>query len=144
MRKGPAIVLLLGLLGTGVVLAAGFGGGDAPPARIPIPAHVYSARVEDQSGVTVDVTEVSYNGEIFLYGTLGEGQVTVPFDNIREVRFEPTDDTTKRVAFVMLKDGATQRIVVDGDVLAYGRTSFGTYSIPIDRLRRIEITGKAP
>ncbi len=140
MRRGLVAFVALGLaLGAvGPALANGFGMGDAPPSRIPIPAKSFAAVVEDQSGVRVSVTDVTYNGEVFLYGTFGEAQVTIPFDRIREVRIEPTNTVTKRVAFVVLADGTNVQVIVESDTPTYGRTSFGTYSIPVEKVRRIE------
>jgi hypothetical protein len=93
--------------------------------------------VEDQSGVTVEVTQVSYNGEVYLYGLFGDGQVTVPFENLQEVRFEPSNEPGKRVAFAALRDGSSVRVLVEEDIPAYGKTSFGTYQITVDKIRRI-------
>jgi hypothetical protein len=136
MRRFVAIGLLL--LFSGGVLANGLGGGDVPPARIPIPARDFKAIVEDQQGTRVEVTQASWNGEVFLYGNVGEGQVTVAFENIAEVRVEPSQDSEKRVAFVKLKDGQSVSVVIDADVPAYGRTPYGTYSITADKIRKIE------
>ena len=131
--------IALGLLVAGSALATGFGGSDAPPARIPVPAHDYTAVVEDQSGTRVSVSQVSYNGEVFVYGMLGEGKATVPFETIREVRFEPSGTEGKLVAFIVLKEGGQSvKLLVDSDVPAYGRTAFGTYSITVDKVRKIE------
>lgn len=138
MRKKAVgfAAVVVGLLAVGPVFAGSFGS-DAPPARIPIPAHDYAAVVEDQSGTRVDVTQVSYNGEVFIYGNLGQGQITVPFDTIKEVRFEPSTETGKRIAFVTLKDGQSVKLIVEFDVPAYGKTAFGSYSIEVDKISRI-------
>lgn len=139
MRRGLVAFVALGLgLGAVPALANGFGFGDAPPSRIPIPARSFAAVVEDQSGVKVSVTDVTYNGEVFLYGLLGEAQVTIPFEKIREVRIEPTNTVTKRIAFIVLDDGSNVQVVVESDTPTYGRTTFGTYSIPVEKVRRIE------
>jgi hypothetical protein len=144
--RGPsirlaAIAVAVAVLGAADALANGFGGSESPPARIPLPAHDYRAIVEDQSGTRVEVTQVTFNGEVFLYGTFGEGQVTVPFDTIQIARIEPTDTDGKRIAFVTLKDGSSVRMTVEADQPTYGRTVFGTYSIPIEKVRQIEFLG---
>ena len=135
--------LVLGV-GSADALANGFGGSDSPPARIPVPAHDYRAIVEDASGTRVECTQITYDGEVFLYGNYGEGQVTVPFDKVTIARIEPSDTEGKKIAFVTMKDGTTVRFVIDGDTLAYGKTAFGTYSIAIERVRSIEILGDTP
>lgn len=120
--------------------ATGFGGNSAP-SRIPVPARVFEATIVDQTGVQVDVERVSYNGEVFLYGNVGEGQVTVPFERISEIRFEPTGDPTKLVALAKLRDGETVKVTVDDDVPCYGSTSFGNYAIETEKIRKIVFTG---
>jgi hypothetical protein len=138
MRHGRFLVGLALMAATTAAFANGFGGSDAPPARIPVPAREHRAIVEDQSGVRVEVTQVSLDGEVFVFGRIGEGQATVPFDKIKDVRFEPTSTPEFRVALITLRDGGSVRLQVKHDVPAYGRTAFGTYSIAIDKIRRIE------
>lgn len=137
----PAVVGALALAVAVPVLATGFGGSDSPGARIPIPARDFAAVVEDQSGIRIEVTQATYNGEVHLYGFMGEGQVTIPFEKIAEVRFEPSQAEGKLVAFVKLKDGSSVSVLVEDDTPAYGKTSFGTYTITVDKIRRIEIVG---
>ncbi len=142
MRNVPASILVLLLAvavsSAGVSWASGFGGSDAPPARIPVPARDFRATVEDQSGVRIVVSQISFDGEVFLFGRIGEGQATVPFEKIKDARFEPAPTAEHRIAFVTLTDGSTTRLQVAHDVPTYGKTSFGTYSIPVDKLRKIE------
>lgn len=138
--KPRVLAVAAGLLLVGPVFAAGFGGSSAPPARIPAPAHDYAATVEDQSGTSVDVTQISYNGEVYVYGLVGLGQQTIPFENIKEIRIEPSTETGKRVAFVTTRDGKSVSLVVDADIPAYGKTTFGTYSITVEKIRRIAFT----
>jgi hypothetical protein len=134
-RRGTAVILV-GLLAAPLALATGFGSNN-PPSRIPVPAKVFSATVEDRGGTSLHVTRVSYNGEVFLYGTIGAAQVTVPFESIREAQFEDTPTEGKRVAAITTNDGQTLRITVDDDILCYGRTEFGNYSIEVRDLRKI-------
>lgn len=138
--RAATIALLFGLLGAGAALANGFAGlgGDAPPARIPVPAKDFSATLHDQAGTVVSVSKATFDGEVFLFGSLGEGQATVPFERIRDVRIEPSDTSGKVVAFVTLRDGNTVSVVVEGETPCYGATAFGNYRIPVEKLRKIE------
>lgn len=120
--------------------ATGFGGDD-PPTRIPVPAKIHAATVEDISGAAVEVTRISYNGEVNLYGLVGEGQVAIPFERIAEVRIELTDRKDKRIAFTKLRDGTSVKVIVDDDVPCYGEAAFGFYKIEISKVRRIRFTG---
>lgn len=121
-------------------VASGFGG-DGPPSRIPVPARVFRAVVEDMSGTRVEVTRVTWNGEVFLYGNVGDAQVTVPFEKIAEIRIEPTEKDGHKVAFARLTDGTTVRMIVEDDLLCYGATTYGNYQITVDHIRRIEVLG---
>jgi hypothetical protein len=124
-------------------LATGFGG-DNPPARIPVPAKVFAATVEDRGGTHLRVSRVSWNGEVFVYGTLGLAQVTVPFESIREATFEDGGGEGKRIAVISAADGQVIRLTVDDDLLCYGRTEFGNYQLEVRDLRRISEIALVP
>jgi hypothetical protein len=111
------------------VWAGGIMGGDAP-SRIPVPARSFSATFEDVSGTSIQTTRVTFDGEVFVHGRIGEAQVTVPFDRIVEVRFEKASDPLRRTAVVLLKDDQEPvRVDVKDDVPWYGRARFGNYKI---------------
>ncbi len=126
-------------VGGATALAGGITGTDAP-ARVPVPAAEFTATISDSAGVDVTLTRVTYNGEVFFYGALGAGSVTVPFRNVDTVRFEPSQAQGKVVLFATLKDGHTARILVDDDLPLYGVAAFGNYSIESKDLRSIRMT----
>jgi len=144
-RLSARLVYPLALLIGGVAVtlapslsaAGGFGLGADAPARIPVPASLYSATVEDASGTQVEVRRVTFNGEIFFYGVLGEATVTIPFDKVTEARVEPSGEPGHVVLFAVLKDGTTARIVVEDDLPCYGEATFGNYRVDVGKLRRI-------
>jgi hypothetical protein len=118
-------------------LAGGFTGADAP-SRIPIPAREFSAIFEDVGGTTVQATRVTLNGEVFVYGRYGSGQVTVPFEKIKEVRVERTSDPLKRMIVVQLLDGSDPvKVEVEDDVPWYAATRFGNYKVEVRDLRAV-------
>lgn len=144
MRRAVAIAVagwLVAMVGS-VALANGLMGGSAP-ARIPIPAAEFHATVEDVSGVVVQVDRVTFDGEVFLFGTVGEGQVTVPFEGISEVRVEPSGAAGSIVLFAVLRDGGTARVTAPADTPCYGATSYGNYRIEVGKVRKIAF-GAAP
>lgn len=137
MKRSLLVPLLTIALGYPlVVLATGFGGDD-PPTRIPVPARVFDATVEDLSGTSVDVTRVSINGEVFLYGTMGEGQLSIPFEKLVEIRVEPMGDEGHRVALARTVSGDQVRLVVESDLPCYGDTAFGHYKIEFSKVRKV-------
>ncbi len=131
--------VVLMTVGGATALAGGITGTDAP-ARVPVPAAEFTATISDSAGVDVTLTRVTYNGEVFFYGSLGAGMVTVPFRNVDTVRFEPSQSQGKVVLFATLKDGHTARILVEDDLLLYGVAPFGNYSIESKDLRSIRMT----
>lgn len=144
MKRPLLLPLLAAALAWPVaVLATGFGD-DGPPTRIPVPARVFQATVEDLSGTSVDVTRVSINGEVYLYGTMGEGQVSVPFEKIAEIRIEPMGDEGKRVALAKTITGELVKLVVESDLPCYGDTSFGHYKIEFAKVRKVTFHHAAP
>lgn len=130
------ILLALALVLGSTAIAGGIMGGDAP-SRIPIPAKEFTATVEDTSGTVVNVSRVTFNGEVFVYGTLGEAQVTIPFERITEVRVEPHPDKDKVTVMARLKDADPVTIVTEHDLPCFGATSFGNYKIEVEKVRRI-------
>jgi hypothetical protein len=129
--------LLLTVLVSVPVLATGIMGSDAP-SRIPVPAKVFSATFEDVGGTSVPARRVTMNGEVFVYGRYGSGQVTIPFERIAEVRISTAPDPLKRTATVTLVDGSPPvRVVVDDDTAWFGRATFGNYKIEMRDIRAI-------
>lgn len=143
MRRLAVVFALSSLAVAGGAWATGITGSDAP-SRIPVPAEVHAATVYDRTGAAVDVTRVTFNGEIFLYGAVGDGTATIPFERLAEARVEPTDDPKKRVIFGILRDGSNVRLVVDDDVPCYGETTYGYYKIEVGKVARIVFRGAVP
>jgi hypothetical protein len=135
VRSLRAPLLLATLTFPTAVLATGFGS-DAP-TRIPVPAKVFQATVEDVSGTTVSVTRVSFDGEVSLVGRVGEGQVAIPFEKIHSVRIDVAGEASDRIALVSLRDGSSVRVVVDRDTPCYGDAAWGHYRIEVEKLRKI-------
>lgn len=135
------VLLLTGAASIGAAHATGFGGSDAP-TRIPVPARVFRATVEDVAGTIVEVSRVTFDGEVHVVGKVGEGQAAVHFERIAELTVEPTGDDGTRLVFVKLRepgpDGSDRvKVVVEHDVPCYAEASFGNYRIDVDRIRRV-------
>ena len=135
MRTSLLSVLLL----LAAPAVAGLFGGNDAPGRIPVPARDFSAVVEDRGGVRTELQRVSYDGEVYLFGTLGAAQVTVPFEEIDVVGFEPTDDPDTVTAVVRTIAGETVRIQVEADRPVYGKTHFGNFKIASSDVRQLDL-----
>lgn len=118
---------------------AGLFGSDAP-ARIPVPSAVFRATVEDIGGVAVELDRVTFDSEVFVFGTLGRAQVTVPFERVEQVVFEVGPDLEHRTAVVTVTDGPTVSVVVEADRPIWGRTVFGNYRIEVGDVRRLTVS----
>lgn len=138
--RGP--FLLLGLL-LAVPASAGLFGTDAP-GRIPIPARLFTVEVQDVGGTSLRVERTSFDGEVFVYGTVGLAQVTVPFDRIDALVIELGEDDDHRTAVITDPEGQVLRVTVESDVPVYGRTPFGNYKIEIGQVRRLEVLSETP
>lgn len=126
-----------------VAWGTGFGGSDAP-TRIPVPARDFTAVVEDLSGQSYTVTDVTFDGEVVVGGKLGEADIAVPFERIAEVRIEPTGEEDKRIAFVRTVGGDSVKIVVDHDVPCFGATPWGNVRIEVGRIRKVTFKPATP
>jgi len=141
VRWLSTLCVLLGVAWSVPAAAGLFGGG--PPGRIPIPAAEFSATVEDVGGTSLVIERMSFDGEVFLFGTVGKAQVTFPFATLQTATFLPGDDEDHRVVEVTDRAGTTLRVVVKADRKLTGRTAFGNYRIEAADIRRIAIASTA-
>ncbi len=135
----PVPKLFLALLSVLAAPAwAGLFGTDAP-GRIPIPARDFRARVEDRSGVVTELDRATFDGEVFVFGTVGLAQVAVPFETVRRLDVGSAVDEDHVIVHVTTRDGAAVDVVVDEDRPWYGRAAFGNFRIEIGQVRAIAI-----
>lgn len=119
-------------------LLLGMGFGDSQgPTRIPEPQSNYRVLLVDQEGVRVELTEFSVDGQTFVMGGLGQGQVAVPLEKVRAVDIVNQDGKLK--AKISLAQGAPVDLELDGNLKATGRTSYGNFRIPLSEVRRVEV-----
>ena len=124
MRR-PLPLLIALLLPTGA-LAMGDLTGEGAVTRIPEPALDYRVRVTDTEMNQFEVVKASFQGHIHLSGTVGKARVSVPFDKIAKVIFEPMESVT----------------TVDGSTPCFGLADFGNVSIRLLDLRDAEFLGR--
>lgn len=91
--------------------------------------------MEDSAGTSVSLSRITFNGEVYLYGQFGKGQVTVHFEDITRVTFAPGPDDDHRIATVHPKEGNSVELLIESDLPVYGKTSFGNYRIDVADLR---------
>ena len=120
-------------------LGMGFGGGDGPTS-IPEPQQSYKAELTDVEGKKVELTQFSIEGQTYVLGNLGAGNVAIPFAKIKSAAVSQDGDKVKAV--LSLKDGQTITLMASTKAKAYGKTSFGNYVIPLGEVSSIQILGK--
>jgi hypothetical protein len=117
----------------------GMGMFGQPAAReeVPFTEERFDATVEDLEGVVVDLTHVSYDGELYLPVYRGMGLVTIPFGKIRSFEVGEKQKSRREVT-VSFRDETRETFWVDEDLLFLGKVSYGTYQIQAKDILRLE------
>lgn len=128
-------VILLALLT--VVLLTGMGDlGGVPAGTIPKTEENIKAQIVDRSGVMTEVQGFSMDGQVFLDGRRGDGQMSVFFRDLQEISFGKVRGEEVPVE-LLLKTGSRLQLDVRKRILFYGDTGFGAYRIPARDVSRI-------
>jgi len=128
MRNPTKWVFLLLILSVFTLLTGMGGMNGAPEGTVPETDEEVSARVVDRGGVSVDLTTFSMDGNIFLTGMQGRGDVTIFFRDVGKVTFsEPSGDLVPTE--VVMKDGKKLRLDVRKRAVFYGKTEYGAYQV---------------
>lgn len=135
-RVNKLISLALICLCLPLLMAMGMGDGEGP-TRIPEPDKSYKVIITDISGQRVELSEFSLDGQVFVFGKLGDGQASVPFERVKRVDIVNNDKGL--MATVDLNDGKQIKLAVRPGLKAYGKASFGLYRIQMNEVSSIEI-----
>jgi hypothetical protein len=141
----PRLLLSLLLLAAGGSAGSALGMGlseDEPTERIPEPSLNFRFRVTDTEMTKFEVVRASFDGHIYLTGAMGKARVSVPFEKIERVIFEPTGEGRDMLAMVTLKGGGQQNLVVNGSTPCFGEADFGNVQIEIRHLREALVLGR--
>ncbi|MBI5524304.1 MAG: hypothetical protein HY910_16890 [Desulfarculus sp.] len=134
----PILALLICLCP--LLLAMGLSDG-AGPTRIPEPQADYRVLLVDQQGTRVELSQFAIDGQSFVLGTVGQGQVAVPFEKVQALEFLNQDGQLK--AKVTLKQGEPVSMTVTAALKATGKTGYGNFRIPLGEVSRVEFKGLA-
>ena len=124
------------LLSAPLLLGMGFGDSQGP-TRIPEPQANYRVVLVDQEGARVELTDFSVDGQAFVMGGLGQGQVAVPLEKVKAVDIVNQGGRLK--ARISLAQGEPVELDLNGDLKATGRTSYGNFRISLSEVRRVEV-----
>ena len=131
MKRGLYILVFFSwLLLTGMGELTG-----EPENSIPTPDKNFDATFIDNQDVAVKCTQVSMDGEIFIWGKKGRGTVTISFEKIKAIEFIGGDKFV--TAEVEFRDGNKEKIQVENDKEFFGNLEFGTFQIEARDLKKI-------
>lgn len=134
MRSMLTVVLALLI----AALLSGMGGlGGTPEGTVPKTDENIKARLVDRSGVTTELSWFSMDGQVFVEGRKGDGQMTVFFRDLKDVGFGQVSGEDVPVDLV-LKSGEHLQLKVRKRALFYGSTGVGSYRIPARDVSRID------
>jgi hypothetical protein len=111
------------------------------PGEIPLPDKDISVTLTDSEGQVLSLSQFSVNGQIYLTGKLGAGQAAIPFAQIRTITVSAEGKTT--AARLEMVDHSTLNVQIEKGATITGKMKFGTYKIPAERVKKIEILGVA-
>lgn len=119
------------------VLLMGMGNvGGTPEGTVPKTEENIRAQLVDRSGVSNELTRFSMDGNVFLNGRRGEGQMSVFFRDLNEVSFGLVSGKDAP-ADLLLKSGKHVQLKVNKSAIFYGDTGSGAYHISAGDVSRI-------
>lgn len=133
MRKLMTVTLVL--LTAALLLGMGNIGGT-PEGTIPKTSENIRVQLADRAGVTTELSHFSMDGNIFLAGRRGAGQMSVFFRELAEVSFGPVSGNDAP-AELFLKSGKRVQLKMDKKAVFYGDTGSGTFHIATGEVSRI-------
>lgn len=129
------LILAIALLAAVLMTGMGNIGGPAE-GTIPKTEENVRAQLADRLGVVTDLSRFSMDGNVFLGGRRGEGQMSVFFRDLQEVSFGPVSGNDVPVE-LLLKSGKRVQLTVEKNSVFYGDTGAGAFRIIAGNVQRI-------
>jgi len=125
MKRGLLLLLLMMI----ALPCMGMGGlGGSPEGTVPETDVPIRADLKDRDGISTSLNQFSMNGNTFLDTLRGQGQLTIPFQQIDTVTFSEVRDEELKVD-VKLKSGNVMTLAIVSDAEFYGSTGYGAFQI---------------
>lgn len=125
MKRGLLLLLLMMI----ALPCMGMGGlGGSPEGTVPETDVPIRADLKDRDGISTSLNQFSMNGKTFLDTLRGQGQLTIPFQQIDTVTFSEVRDEELKVD-VKLKSGNVMTLAIVSDAEFYGSTGYGAFQI---------------
>jgi len=93
----------------------------------------------DKSGLVVHLEDLRIDGNAYIAGNIGEGQVRAATEDLIRVEVHGKGETTRAVVTTISGDRVS--LVVDREVVILGKSSLGEYSIPLKRVSNLFLLG---
>ncbi|MFO7982081.1 MAG: hypothetical protein R6V08_01340 [Desulfuromonadales bacterium] len=133
MRKSLSLFLII----LAALFLTGMGGlGGQPSATTPETREDIAARVVDRQGTTIELSQFSMEGNVFIKGDIGSGNLTVPMKNIQKITFGEIRGEFVPVT-VLMKSGEKIELQMSKRFDFYGNMSAGAYRIEASRVKEI-------
>jgi len=129
------LTVALTLLTAALLMGMGNIGGTQD-GTIPKTKENIQAQLVDRSGVSTELSRFSMDGNVFLEGRRGEGEMNVFFRDLKEVSFGPVSGNDAP-ADLLLKSGKHVQLKVRKSAVFYGDTGSGNYHISAGDVSRI-------
>ncbi|MEW6442015.1 MAG: MerR family transcriptional regulator [bacterium] len=94
-----------------------------------------SGEIEDSTGMKTRLREIAFNGDHVLRGRLGDSEVEVDVSRLAIVKLR--ENAGRLRAELTTKQGEALEIEVDGEIPLSGAASFGSFRIPLKRVRSV-------
>ncbi|NIQ93987.1 MAG: hypothetical protein GWO11_00425 [Desulfuromonadales bacterium] len=117
----------------------GMGGiGGQPTGKTPETPEDIGARLVDRQGNAVDLTQLSMDGNVFVKGDVGSGNLTVPMAKIKKLTFGPVRGEFVPVT-VLMKTGEQVELRMSKRADFYGNMGVGAYRVEASKVREISL-----
>lgn len=137
MKKNIILVaLILSLCSLGLAMS---GDNKVNNNTNTLPASNFSALIEDNQSVQTFVSQLNWNGKLYIEAQHGSSKITIPFEKIQSLQITDKATTTpeSNLAVVVLKNQTSLEIALDRKSKLYGMAEFGQIEIVVNVLRQV-------
>lgn len=113
--------------------------GDPASIKAPEPDKNFVARVMDQDDVSMELENVSFDGQTYLTGKMGKADLSIDFEKIRSILFVEREGQV--TAMVTLEGHKQIELAVASDVACFGTSSFADVRIAVRDIKKVVLQG---
>jgi hypothetical protein len=133
MKKAWYLLLLV-MIGFSTLGMGSFGGQDS--VETPEPDRIYTAKLIDQSDVSMELKKLTCNGQTYITGEMGRARLSIDFLKISAIFFYLEDDKVRTE--ITLNDGQKATIYMEKNIPWFGKASFADVKIETKDIKTIE------